>query len=151
MKSTQLTEFLYRNAELLDQERFDDWLAQCAENFHYRITTFSDELGRQMDWMDKDKAGMTQVLTNANKHERYTGRLRRHLSMPRIDVEPGGQGLHVSTALATYHTEVNGVTSLYAIGSYIDEIREIDGRFALASRVVQLDTRRLAFGPHVPL
>nr|Q9RBG4.2 RecName: Full=2-aminobenzenesulfonate 2,3-dioxygenase subunit beta; AltName: Full=2-aminobenzenesulfonate dioxygenase small subunit; AltName: Full=AbsAb [Alcaligenes sp.]AAF14228.2 AbsAb [Alcaligenes sp. O-1] len=150
MDTVSIAEFLYTNADLLNQEQFDSWLEQCSNDFSYRITTFSEELGRPMDWMDKDKSGLAHYLQNANNHERYTGRLRRHLAMPRV-TKQADSSFEVRTAVAIYVIEMNGETALYGIGSYVDNVMSESSGLRLTSRVVTLDTRRLQFGPHVPI
>jgi methanesulfonate monooxygenase subunit beta len=150
MDTAAVAEFIYANADLLNQEAFDSWLDQCSDDFHYRITTYSDELGRSMDWLDKDKQGLSHLLHNANNHERYTGRLRRHLAMPRMTMQDDST-CEIKTAVAIYVTELNGETALYGIGSYVDRVSRGSSGLRLTSRVVNLDTRRLQFGPHVPV
>jgi methanesulfonate monooxygenase small subunit len=149
MNRDAITDLIYDASRLLDDEHFDEWLNLCAPDFGYRITTFSDELGKAMTWMQQDKAGMAHVFSNVKSHERYTGRLRRHVSMPRVRADGGVAA--VTSAVAVYHTETNGVTQLYAIGLYRDLVKEIDGRVLFAQREVNLDTRRLPFGSHVPI
>jgi 3-phenylpropionate/cinnamic acid dioxygenase small subunit len=150
MSNDKVIDLIYDSCALLDQERFDEWLALCGPQFTYRITTYSDELSRMMTWMDQDKPGMAHIFANANKHERYTGRLRRHVSMLRVTAGRGDVA-EVKSAVAVYHTELNGVSELYAIGAYHDQVQRSDGALLLARREVVLDTRRLAFGPHVPM
>lgn len=150
MKREDVTDLIYDSCALLDVELFDDWLNLCANEFAYLITTYSDELGKEMIWMTQDKSGMAHVFGNVKNHERYTGKLRRHLSMPRIKVS-NEKLVSVSSPVAVYHTETNGVSQLYAIGSYRDVVQESQGRLLLARREVVLDTRRLVFGSHVPI
>ena len=149
MNKDRLTDVIYDASVLLDDERFDDWLALCAGEFEYRIVTYSDELGKSMTWMQRDKAGMAHIFANVKSHERYTGKLRRHVSMPRVTTD--GDKAAVSTAVAVYHTETNGVTQLYATGLYRDVLKELEGRVLFVERQVNLDTRRLPFGSHVPI
>jgi 3-phenylpropionate/cinnamic acid dioxygenase small subunit len=141
---------IYDASALLDEERFDDWLALTAPDFTYMISTHSDELKKRMVWMDQDHAGLKHLFTNVNRHERYTGRLRRHVAMTRKAGAEQGAELYTS-AVAIYHTELNGVTQLYGTGRYHDRIVRIDGIPRLLRREIDLDTRRLAFGPHLPL
>lgn len=150
MTKDDVIETIYRTCELLDRENFDEWLDLCGTEFKYLITTFSDELGHEMTWMVQDKPGMAHVFSNVENHERYTGKLRRHVSMARVVLHDARRA-SVESAVAVYHTELNGVSQLYAIGTYKDEIHDIDGRLRLVSRHVVLDTRRLPFGPHVPV
>lgn len=149
MNNNSIIELIYDASSLLDEENFDQWLELCSSDFGYRITAFSDELGKPMTWMQQDKSGMAHVFSNVRNHERYSGRLRRHVSMPRISIN--GEVASVASVVAVYHTETNGATQLYAIARYRDVVKEITGRMFLAEREVYLDTRRLPFGSHVPI
>lgn len=150
MVKDEVIDLIYSSCALLDEERFDEWLKLCAHEFSYLITTYSDELGRHMTWMNQDKSGMAHVFENVRNHERYTGRLRRHVTMLRVTTDEAKRA-SVQSAVAVYHTESNGVSQLYAIGSYHDEVKNIEGQLLLVKREVVLDTRRLAFGSHVPV
>ena len=148
--SDEMFELIYDASALLDEERFDDWLELCAPGFTYQISTFSDELRRRMVWMDQDRDGLAHLFANVNRHERYTGRLRRHVSMSRR-IGDTGDAETFTSAVAIYHTDLNGVTQLYATGRYHDRIVRQAGKPCLLRREIDLDTRRLAFGPHLPL
>jgi methanesulfonate monooxygenase small subunit len=139
---------IYSASSLLDEERFDDWLELCDEGFSYRINTYSDELRRPMIWLHKQRDELVHLFANINRHERHTGRLRRHVSMVRVE-KSEREPLPVRSEVAVYHTELNGVTQLFAIGSYHDSLVRRDGALKLAKREVKLHTRRLPFGPHV--
>ncbi len=150
MNKDDLLNLVYDSCELLDAENFDAWLNLCAEEFKYQIRTYSDELGKDMVWMNQDKAGMAHIFKNVRNHERYTGRLRRQITMTRIR-SADSQSATVSSAVVVYHTEINGVTQLYAIGTYKDQLKQAQGGLQLVGREVVLETRRLAFGSHVPV
>jgi 3-phenylpropionate/cinnamic acid dioxygenase small subunit len=141
---------IYDAGALLDEERFEDWLGLMAPGFTYMISTHSDELRKRMVWMDQDDAGLRHLFANVNRHERHTGRLRRHVALSRKVGGEEGAELYASP-VAIYHTELNGVTQLYGTGRYHDKIVRIDGKARLLRREIDLDTRRLAFGPHLPL
>lgn len=148
MIDDDVTDLIYRSSSLLDEENFAGWLALCDADFRYRIMTYSDELRRNMIWLDKERQDLVHLFENVNQHERYTGRLRRHISMLRVENTHGG-ALSVRSEVAVYHTELNGVTQLYAIGTYHDGLVRADGGLRLALREVELHTRRVPFGPHV--
>lgn len=150
MPRQEIVELVYRTSSLLDDENFDAWLQLCDEGFRYRITAYSDELRRPMVWLDKQRNDLLPLFANINRHERYTGHLRRHVSMTRIE-RASESATSVRSEVAIYHTELNGLTQLYAIGSYHDEIVGRNGGLKLLKREVELHTRRVPFGPHVLL
>lgn len=150
MSKHAIEELLYKSTRLIDDENFGDFLELCDPEFTYTISTFSDELGTEMIWWHKDKEGMAHAVSNADNHERYTGTLRRHVSMVRV-LGSDNDRHDVESAVAVYHTEVNGVTTLYAVGLYNDKISVLGETARFLKREAVLDTRRLTHGPHIPV
>lgn len=150
MEDYAITRLLYQVSQLMDEEQFDKFLKLCDTEFTYTISTYSDELGKRMVWFHKDKDGLSHALKAANRHERYTGRLRRHVGMVQV-VGTKGDLKQTESMVSIFHTELNGVTRLYAIGKYCDQVKDGEDGAILVSREVKLDTRRLEFGPHVPV
>ena len=68
----EIAEFLYTEAELLDERRYDDWLALLADDIRYwmpmrRNVKFGDETGREFTregadiaWFDEGKETLTR-------------------------------------------------------------------------------------------
>ena len=44
-----VTEAIYRATMALDDQKWDDWLSLCADDFNYAIKSFSPEINRDMD------------------------------------------------------------------------------------------------------
>jgi methanesulfonate monooxygenase small subunit len=147
----RVSALIYTGCRLLDEERFEEWLKLCQPGFTFRITAFSDELAKQVVWMRQDRAGLATIFANVKRQERHTGRLRRHVCMVALEEASANGTALVRSSLAVYHTELNGVTQLYAIGNYCDKVIAEGDVLRLAEREVALDTRRLAFGPHLPI
>src|SRR5262249_32031475 len=57
-----IRDVIYRACLLLDHEKFGEWLALCAPEFSYRITTYSPEIRRQMTWFEQDVAGLKAMI-----------------------------------------------------------------------------------------
>lgn len=146
-----ITDLIAQSCALLDDERFEDWIALCAPDFHYAITAVSEEIGKKMEWMNQDREGLRSLLSSIHEHERSVGRLNRHVGLIQIEAAPGGHAIMVESPVAIYHTDLDGSSSLYAVGRYLDRIRPNGHRPLLADREVALQTRRFPTGSHVPL
>jgi len=142
---------LYHAAYSLDSEDFMAFLDWCAPAFSYRITTYSPEIRREMTWLDKDREGMHELLSTLSKHNRDRTPIVRHWSLMMVSPALGDNSYDVVSALQVYRTHTDGgVTSLYAVGRYLDHVVIEGDRALLAAREVRLETRMLGTGYHVP-
>jgi methanesulfonate monooxygenase subunit beta len=58
----------------------------------------------------------------------------------------------IVTALQVFRTQLDGdATELFAVGKIYDRARLVRGAAQLVSRRIQLDTRQLGIGTHIPL
>tara|TARA_A100001037_G_scaffold266912_1_gene259408 strand:- start:11163 stop:11621 length:459 start_codon:yes stop_codon:yes gene_type:complete len=146
----KITDLIYDSCALLDDERFDDYIALCTPDFTYRITAFSEEIRKPMEWMYQTRENLLELLKAVETHEVAVAHLRRVASMVRIGEAQNGI-VPVRSTVSVYHTWYDGDTRLFAIGTYKDRITTDGDSPLLASREVMLDTRRLASGSHIPI
>ncbi|KWT95797.1 hypothetical protein WDL1CHR_03384 [Variovorax sp. WDL1] len=135
-----------------------DWtgfLALCDPSaFSYSIINYSPEIKRLQCWMKQDYAGLGKVLDLLPRHNSDRAHLTRHV-MP-CRVTPTDAGFEVISHMTVFRTEwdaedshlQSGATSLYVVGTYVDQVLSASGRMLLASRVVDLDTRQVGIGSH---
>jgi methanesulfonate monooxygenase small subunit len=150
---------IYRAALLLDDEKFLDWLGLCAPDFHYRITTYSPEIRKQMTWYEQDVSGLKGMIEMLPKHNTDHGRLTRHTTVYTVDVDPSQNEASATASFACYRTMLDGInshidsgeTQLFLIGRYYDRFRIGEEGPRFLERNVFLDTRRLDKGSHYPI
>jgi methanesulfonate monooxygenase subunit beta len=141
---------------LLDEQKFDQWIALTSPDFHYRLSAFSDELGKTMVWMetmvwmDFGRDALENLMQHASDHERNLVHYSRHVSAIRVGSAQNGI-VPVRSSLTVYYTDLEGTTAIYAVGVYQDKATFVDGAPMLTERDVLLTTRRLPFGSHYPL
>src|ERR671919_383522 len=90
-----IAEFLYREAELLDERRYRDWLALLADDIRYwmpmrRNVKFGElereftREGQDINWFDEGKDTLTrrvnQILTGGPRAEEPLSRIRHIVS-----------------------------------------------------------------------
>ena len=134
--------------EHLDKERFEEFLKLCSNEFNYRIIVYSPEIKKDMIWMDQDYSGMKNLLSLVPQHLRRLGSLSRYISIGKFEETKGC--LRINSPFQIMHTDLNGVTNLFAVGRYIDEI-EVRDELLLKNRLVELETRDLGVGSHIQL
>jgi methanesulfonate monooxygenase subunit beta len=152
-------DLIYRAALLLDAERFKDWLALCAEDFTYRIQTYSPEIRKQMTWLEHDMPGLRTMIAMLARHNTDHGQLSRHVSVYAVTLEDSGTEASAVSSFICHRTMLDGVnshldageTQLFLVGKYHDRFRLADGRPLFRDRTVFLETRRLDKGSHYPI
>ncbi len=134
----------------LDEERFQDFLRQCAPNFRYRIQVYSPEIRKQMIWLDLQLDEMRGMLDNVTRHLRTMDRLQRNIGL--VTAKPADGALwDAECSFAAYATDRDGASRLFAVGRYRDKVDFGLDAPLLVARDVVLQTRDLGVGLHVPL
>ena len=57
----------------------------------------------------------------------------------------------MESSMVVYHTDLQGISNLFAVARYVDLIDITGEHLRLSDREVRLETRLLDFGPHVIL
>src|SRR5262249_60733518 len=103
-----IRDVIYRACLLLDHEKFGEWLALCAPEFSYRITTYSPEIRRHMTWFEQDVAGLKAMIDLLPKHNTDHGRLTRHATVYAVEADPAQRQASATTSFAGYRNRLRG-------------------------------------------
>ena len=153
----EVEEFLYHEAELLDERRYEDWLDLFTDDCHYfmpmRRNVPRDEPEREftregadVNWFDEGKDTLTrrvkQILTGVHWAEEPPSRLCHMVTNVQIlDAAPAGpapEELHVKSRFLIYRNRVETETDLL-VGKREDVLRRVDGAWRIARRKIILD------------
>ncbi|MBV1882087.1 MAG: 3-phenylpropionate/cinnamic acid dioxygenase subunit beta [Pseudomonadales bacterium] len=147
----EMEQFLYDEASLLDERRFDEWLALLTEDVHYwmpiRRTTTSAEVDKEftapgaMAFFDEDLTMLQlRVRKMTGKYawsEDPPSRTRHSVSNVRV-IDNTGDEITVGLNFHLYRTRYNSSEDSW-IGRREDVIRRVDGQLKLAQRHIYLD------------
>jgi methanesulfonate monooxygenase small subunit len=151
-------DLLYEAAAHLDDRNWDAWLALTTQDFHYRIGAYSPEIRRDMTWLEHDRDGLVALFALLGKHHTDHAQWLRQLTVQQVE-QSSRDVLHTVSQLVIYATAFDvgdahvesGTTRVYAVGRYRDRLQRqpgSGGRWLLAERFVQLDTRQIGIGTH---
>ena len=148
----QFMRYYAREAWLLDERKFHDWLDLFSDDIHYymprRKNVRFKELHREFQAED-DLAAIFEedkILLRIRVERFDTGTAwaedppsrTRHL-ITNLEVEPLENGeVQAKTAFLIYRSHLETEVSLYA-GGRTDTLRNIDGQWKIAKRVIYLD------------
>jgi len=164
----EIEDFLYREADLLDERRYEDWLALVAEDVRYwmpmRRNVKVGEMEREftradhdINWFDEGKETLTrrvkQILTGMHWAEEPVSRISHMVSNLRLlEANPSWAEpaeVAVRCRFLIYRNRVETETDIL-VGKREDLLRRVDGHWQIARRKIVLDqnvllTKNLTF------
>lgn len=148
----EIEEFLYNEADLLDERRYEEWLDLLTEDMRYfmpmrRNVPFDEPERentvprREMSWFDEGKATLTQrvrqIRTGAHWCEEPFSRVTHMVSNVRL-TEVGPTEVTVHCRFLVYRNRLEDEQSFF-IGRRIDTLRRVEDSWKIARREVILD------------
>jgi 3-phenylpropionate/cinnamic acid dioxygenase small subunit len=148
----EVEDFLYHEAELLDERRYEAWLDLFTDDVRYwmpmRRNVPADELEREftregadVNWFDEGKDTLTrrvkQILTGVHWAEQPPSRICHMVSNVQV-LEAGPDEVRVKSRFLLYRNRVETETD-FLVGKREDVLRRVDGGFRIARRKIVLD------------
>jgi 3-phenylpropionate/cinnamic acid dioxygenase small subunit len=153
----EVAEFLHREADILDERRYDDWLALLAEDIRYwmpmrRNIKYGEEEReftrerQDIAWFDEGKDTLTrrvkQIQTGIHWAEEPVSRIS-HLvtNVQLVEATPSVEDAHEVTArcrFLIYRNRVETETDIL-VGKREDVLRRSGGDWQIARRKIVLD------------
>jgi 3-phenylpropionate/cinnamic acid dioxygenase small subunit len=151
-------QFLYKEARLLDNRRYREWLGLTTEDVHYLMPTRHNRLrdGRDEEWevdkelddlpfFDEDRHGLTmrveRLYTGMAWAEEPPSRTRHVIS--NIEVEDGDteDEVRVFSNFLVYRNRLEGMEGDEDLlsGARRDVLRRVDGEWRIARRLIVPD------------
>ena len=153
----EIEAFLYHEAELLDERRFEEWLELLADDVRYwmpmrrnvRFGELEREFTREgldINWFDEGKDTLTrrvqQILTGVHWAEEPLSRLCHMLSnVQLLRVSPSAlepAEVAVKSRFLVYRNRVETETDIL-VGKREDVLRRLHGTWKIAQRKIILD------------
>jgi 3-phenylpropionate/cinnamic acid dioxygenase small subunit len=148
----QIEEFLYREADLLDDRQFEAWLDLLTDDIRYwmpmrRNVKFDDQESentrelQDMNWFDEGKETLTQrvrqILTGVHWAEEPLSRVSHMVSNVRL-LQATPEEVQVKCRFLIYRNRQQDETDFF-VGKREDMLRKVDGEWKIARRKVILD------------
>jgi 3-phenylpropionate/cinnamic acid dioxygenase small subunit len=148
----EVEDFLYHEAELLDERRYEEWLDLFTDDVHYwmpmRRNVPADEPAREytregldVNWFDEGKDTLTrrvkQIRTGVHWAEQPPSRICHMVSNVQI-LEHRADEVVVKSRFLLYRNRVETETD-FLVGKREDLLRRVDGELQIARRKIILD------------
>ncbi len=154
----EIEDFLYYEADLLDERRWDEWLALLTDDVVYfmpmrrnvksgrHAAHENTREGKDINWFEDDKwtlqKRVEQIATGVHWAEEPLSRVCHVVGNVRlIDARPSAAAASEATVKSKFVVHQNRVQyeSNLFIGKKTDRLRKVDGAWKLARREVILD------------
>jgi 3-phenylpropionate/cinnamic acid dioxygenase small subunit len=144
----EIEQFLYREARLLDERKFNEWLALFTDDIRYWMPVLSTvergerevATGREMAHFDDNKITLgirvRRLFTGSAHAEEPQSRTRHFVS--NVEVEGEGAEITVHSNFIVYRTRLETDEDWF-VGKRVDTLRKAEGGWKIAKRVMQLD------------
>lgn len=150
---------IYKACLLLDEQKWNEWLDLCDEDFQYSVKAYSPEIRYDMTYYLGDRKVLGTMIEMLPKHNSDHSPLKRHATVYSVEVDKQAKTATAVTSLAVYQTLFDGINShidagesrLFLVGKYLDKFRINGSRPKFVEREVRLETRRLDKGSHWPI
>src|SRR5271163_4471354 len=150
----EITEFLYAEAELLDERRYDEWLAMLSEDIRYwmpmrRNVKYDDSSreftreGEDISWFDEGKDTLTrrvrQIQTGIHWAEEPQSRITHMVSnvqlLQAVPDADAPREVFVKSRFLIYRNRVETETD-FLVGKREDTLRRMDDGWQIARRKI---------------
>jgi p-cumate 2,3-dioxygenase beta subunit len=144
---SEVEDFLFHEAALLDEWRLDEWLALLADDAKYRVPSNDAPTGDPADTLFliaddiRRIRGRVARLEDPHAHAEFPHSRTRRL-VTNVQVREHGGELDVSANFAVYRMRRGGNESVY-VGRYHYILRRVDGALRIALREAILDSEEL--------
>jgi methanesulfonate monooxygenase small subunit len=150
MSTDAVKDVIYQSCLVMDDEKFDEYLALCTEDYQYKVTAYSPELRKEMIWLEQSRSDLVAMFEMLPEHVKPEGRFTRHAQVYRVTPNGSPGTMNVTSALTIYFTNDRGDTKVFAIGRYNDVVDTSGTTPRLKAREVRLETRSLGTGSQIP-
>jgi 3-phenylpropionate/cinnamic acid dioxygenase small subunit len=148
----EIEEFLYAEAELLDERRFEAWLDLLTDDIRYwmpmrRNVKFGEQARentrerQDMSWFDEGKTTLQQrvqqLLTGVHWAEEPLSRVCHMVTNVQI-VQATALQVTVKSRFLIYRNRLQDETDFF-VGKREDVLRKVDGQWKIARRQILLD------------
>ena len=154
---SEIEDFLFQEAEMLDERKFEDWLDLLTDDIRYwmpmrRNVKFGEldreftRAGQDINWFDEGKETLErrvkQILTGVHWAEEPLSRICHFVTNVQIrDVAPSASDpteVSVKCRFLVYRNRVQTETD-FLIGKREDTLRKVNGAWKIAERKIILD------------
>lgn len=132
-------------AAALDEKRFEEWPEFFVEDGRYKVQARENfDRGLPLALMALESRGMMKDRVYGVTQTIYHGPYyMRHIVSPARILSHEGEAITAEANYAVFRTKPGGVSEVYNVGRYIDELTQKDGSLKFRSRLCVYDSEMI--------
>jgi len=132
-------------AAVLDEKRFEEWPEFFVEDGHYKVQARENfDRGLPLALMALESRGMMKDRVYGVTQTIYHGPYyMRHIVSPARILSQEDDVIKAEANYAVFRTKPGGVSEVYNVGRYIDELTQKDGSLKFSSRLCVYDSEMI--------
>ena len=139
------------SVKFLDEGNYAQFTELFLKNGRYLLVARSDEIGRDMTWLDMSRDELVALLEESHQHVHDLAERMHIVSVDQILLDGLDNSAQVQSSFAVFRTDTAGNTQVYAVGRYRDSL-ERDGKdWRIKERCVNVQTRMFRTPTPTPL
>ena len=139
------------SVKFLDSKNFIKFTELFLENGRYLLVARSDEIDRDMTWLDMTRDELAALLKESKQHVHDLAERMHIISVDQILFGGLDDSAEVHSSFAVFRTDIAGVTEVYAVGRYSDSLERVGRVWRIKERCVNVQTRLFRIPTPTPL
>ena len=129
------------STKFLDEGNYAQFTDLFMENGRYLLVARSDEIGRDMTWLDMSRVELMDLLEESHQHVHDLAKRMHIVSVDQILFGELDNSAQVQSSFAVFRTDTTGNTEVYAVGRYCDNLERNGEDWRIKKRCVNVETR----------
>ena len=130
-----------KSGSLLDECNYGEYINLFSKNGRYILEAESSEIGEKMNWLDMPRDELLALLEESSQHVHDLAERMHIVGVDEILFDGQGDVAKVTSSFCTYRTDTSGLTQVYAVGRYYDNLIKIKEDWKIRERKVKVQTR----------
>ena len=139
------------SAKFLDDENYAQFTELFLKNGRYLLVARSDEIGRDMTWLDMSRDELVALLEESHQHVHDLAKRMHIVSVDQIMFDELDNSAQVQSSFAVFRTDTAGNTEVYAVGRYCDNLERNGEVWRIKKRCVNVEPRIFRTPTPIPL
>ena len=140
-----------KSGSFLDERNYEEYINLFSKNGRYILEANSSEIGETMSWLDMPRDELSALLEESPQHVHDLAERMHIVGVDEILFDGEGEVAEVISSFSVFRTDTSGLTQVYAVGRYYDNLIKIKGDWKISERIVKVQTRMFRTPTPTPL
>jgi len=140
-----------KSGSFLDERNYEEYINLFSKIGRYSLEANSSEIGETMNWLDMPRDELSALLEESPQHVHDLAERMHIVGVDEILFDGEGEVAEVISSFSVFRTDTSGLTQVYAVGRYYDNLIKIERDWKISERIVRVQTRMFRTPTPTPL